>query len=85
MNVGITATEEHVSYSEFKRAIKEAKRKLALIIEREGDLNGERLKPQYIAQLTLEILHANRFSNYCLARTREIKKEMPVAEATRQI
>ena len=75
MNEGLTS--EQPTDSELIRAVKEAKIKLAQIIEREGDLNGERLKPQYLAQLTLERLRTNRFANYCLSRTRETKKKCP--------
>lgn len=39
-----------------------AQRKLELIISREGDGNGERLKPYYLAQLLWEIISLERFS-----------------------
>ena len=73
---------------EQKEAEKQAKRKLARIIEREGDADGERLKPYYLAQLVAEAVTAERFSNYCNMlhelRTLE-KKEMPAAKAARQV
>ena len=37
-------------------------RKLKLIIGREGDGNGERLKPYYLAQILWEIISLERFS-----------------------
>lgn len=79
---------DFMSDSEYEKAEKQAKRKLARIIEREGDADGERLKPYYLAQLIAEAVTAERLSNYCkelyTSRTME-KKEMPVAKATRQI
>ena len=58
--VGIEVTddeiEEHMPY---------AKRKLSHIISREGDLNGERNKPWFLATLLGEIINMERFSQYC--------------------
>lgn len=77
-----------LSDSEYEEAETSAKRKLARIIEREGDADGERLKPYYLAQLVAEAVTAERFSNYCrdihVLRTLE-KKEMPAAKAAGQI
>lgn len=49
----------------------QAERKLQLIIQREGDHNGERRKPYYIAMLLAEIINIERFSAYCSAVCRE--------------
>lgn len=80
--------QDFLSDGEFEEAEKQAKRKLARIIEREGDADGERLKPYYLAQLVAEAVTAERFSNYCrdihALRTLE-KKEMPAAKAAGQI
>lgn len=46
-----------------------AKRKLELIISREGDGNGERLKPYYLAQLLWEIISLERFSRRIIKST----------------
>ncbi len=62
-----------------------AKRKLALIIEREGDLNGERRKPYYLNRIIEETIRAHQFSKTCSLISLEIKKEMPAAEAAGQI
>lgn len=43
-----------------------AKRKRARIVAREGDANGERLKPYYLALLKAEIAEQNMFSQTCL-------------------
>ena len=66
---------------EYEEAEKEAKIKLAQIIEREGDANGERSKPYYLAQLILEALTVRRFASYYQKENHsmEIKKEMPAA------
>ena len=77
-----------LSDSEYFQAKAQAKRKLARIIEREGDANGERLKPYYISQLIYEAIVSNRFTKLCnstYSLAREIKKEMPAAKAAGQI
>jgi len=52
-----------IENSEYPRAYRYAKRKLEQIINREGDLNGERRKPYYIAQLIAETVSSNRLSD----------------------
>lgn len=80
--------QDFLSDEEYAEAETQAKRKLARIIEREGDADGERLKPYYLAQLVAEAVAAERLSNYCnmlhTLRTLE-KKEMPAAKAAGQI
>lgn len=80
--------QDFISDDEYTEAEKQAKRKLARIIEREGDADGERLKPYYLVQLVAEAVTAERFSNYCNIahelRTLE-KKEMPATKAAGQI
>lgn len=48
--------------SEFEIAKAHAKNKLAVIISRFGDANGERLKDYYLMQLIKEELRAERIS-----------------------
>lgn len=79
-----------ISREEFSAAAARAKRKLAFIIERFGDANGERREQYYLAQLISEAVRENRLSEYTMALydlrlQTEIKKEMPVAGATGQI
>lgn len=102
----MTLKEEAESYfggpipkNEYDVAVDRAKRKLARIIEREGDSNGERRKQYYLAQLISEEVQANRFSDFTIAVCKAyeeidryveqiqkgIKKEMPAARAARQI
>lgn len=80
---------------EYEEAVEQAKRKLARIIEREGDADGERRKPYYLAQLIAEAVRAERFSvftkelydlyRYADEQIQQRKKEMPATEAARQI
>lgn len=50
---------------EFMEASLSAKDKLKRIIEREGDADGERTQPYYLAQLIAEAINQNRFSLLC--------------------
>lgn len=43
-----------------------ARQKLNRIIEREGDGNGERLKPYYLEMLKNEIAKAEMVTTFCL-------------------
>lgn len=54
-----------ITDEEMAKAEKYAKRKLNWIIQREGDSQGERLKPWYLTQLIAEAIKQNRFSNAC--------------------
>lgn len=74
-----------ITNREYEEAREQAEKKLARIIKREGDMDGERSRPYYLAQLIAEAVTAKRFSNYCNSLTREIKKEMPAAKAAGQI
>lgn len=82
-----------ITKEKFTRAYEHAKRKLARTIEREGDLDGARLQPYYLAQLTAEAVREQSFSDFTImlyeayreAERYIEKKEMPVAEATGQI
>ena len=51
-----------VSLEKIELCLPQAVRKLDLIIKREGDGNGERLKPYYLAKLLCEIISMERFS-----------------------
>lgn len=82
-----------ITNSEYVEAKKYADRKLKIIIEREGDADGERCKPYYLAQLISETVRANRFSATTVTHSRALqelldyadkmfamgKKEMPVS------
>lgn len=52
-----------------------AENKLQRIIEREGDADGERLKPYYLAQLIAEAIRANRFSLVCHIHHEDMQKK----------
>lgn len=53
--------------SEWDKAKAYAERKLKGIIEREGDGDGERRKPYYLAQLIAETVRSDRFSQFTIA------------------
>lgn len=55
-----------INDSELKEAEQYARRKLEWIISREGDAQGERLKPWYLAKLISETVCQNRFSEACM-------------------
>lgn len=54
-----------ITDAEWNEALPEAKRKLEWIISREGDADGERLKPYYLGKLIEEHLTQKAFSQYC--------------------
>jgi hypothetical protein len=67
---------------------KTAGRKLEWIISREGDANGERRKPYYLAQLIAEAIRAEWLTLYCQIKSDQIeyertKKEMPTNKSAR--
>lgn len=80
--LGVSITE-----SVCARAYEHAKRKLARIIEREGDADGGRLQPYYITQLTAEAVREQSSSDFTIMLCEQIhrEKEKPAAEAARQI
>ena len=62
-----------------------AERKLKWIIDREGDADGARREPWYLAQLIAETIRGNRFSSltrliYELTEQFGVKKEQPTSE-----
>ncbi len=65
--------------SEWARAKAKAEHKLAGIIEREGDLNGARREPWYLAQLITETVQVNTLSIKFkqLADIQRAKKDSP--------
>lgn len=77
----------------YNRAYERAKRKLARIIEREGDMGGERLQPYYLTQLTAEAVREQSFSDFTISLCELLKeadryieqKEMPAVETAGQI
>ena len=58
-----------VYQEEIEFCLPQAKRKLELIIGREGDGNGERLKPYYLASILWEIISLERFSRSIIKST----------------
>lgn len=54
-----------ITDEEWNEAYPEAKRKLDWIISREGDADGERLKPYYLGKLVEEHINQNTFSRWC--------------------
>lgn len=88
-----------MSDTEYEEAKARAKRKLARIIEREGDGDGERRKPYYLAQLIAEAVRAERILAFTFElgelfryaeeehkrQIQQRKKEMPAAKAAGQI
>ena len=52
--------------SEWDEAKAYAERKLKGIIEREGDVDGARRQPWYLAQLIAETVRGSRFSKFTL-------------------
>jgi hypothetical protein len=57
---------DSINDSELEKAEQYARRKLDWIISREGDAQGERLKPWYLAKLISETVYQNRFSEACM-------------------
>lgn len=53
-----------IEQSEWDKAKTDAEQKLKSIINREGDGNGERRKPYYMAQLIAEAVRSNRFFKF---------------------
>lgn len=79
-------TNIEISENEYAQAEKRAKNKLARIIERNGDLNGVRLQPWYLAQLIAEAVRENRLARFTveLYKIQKEIKEKPTAEAVSQ-
>ncbi len=69
----------YITPPEWDRAKTYAEKKLASIIEREGDLNGARREPWYLAQLIAEAVQVNTLSIKLklLADLQRAKKDSP--------
>lgn len=63
-----------VTQAEIDEALPQAQRKLDWIISREGDLDGKRKEPTYLAILVGEIINMERFSRYCISKSEENRK-----------
>lgn len=61
-----------ITDAEWDEALPEAQRKLKWIINREGDADGERLKPYYLGKLIEEYLTQKALSQYCENMSRMI-------------
>jgi len=66
---------------EMKWALPRAQKKLAWIIEREGDEGGVRQQPWYLGKLVEEAIVEEEFSQYTLARCMEIEAQRQAAAA----
>ena len=62
---------------EFATACERAARKLEFIVSRYGDANGERRKPQYLAQLIAEAIGAERLRDHLASLYEEKRKDCP--------
>ncbi len=62
------------TYLEIINSLKPATEKLERIIQREGDADGARLEPSYIAQLIAENIRSTRMTNKCMARYNEKRR-----------
>lgn len=60
---------------ELSDAIPRALRKLDLIVEREGDADGARVEPKYLAMLIAEILRSRKFSFQTLKKEKKHEAE----------
>lgn len=56
---------DSISDHEMKKAEQYARRKLDWIINREGDAQGKRRQPWYLAMLIAETVSQDRFSEIC--------------------
>ncbi len=63
-----------IAPSELEEAKAYAERKLASIIDREGDADGARRQPDYLAQLIAETVRSNRLSR-CLYNIMELQAQ----------
>ena len=63
---------------ELAEAIPVAKRKLDLIIEREGDADGKRIEPKYLAMLIAEVLRSQRIQRETLEKEKKHEAEATV-------
>lgn len=61
----------------FELEMPAAQRKLEWIISREGDANGERTKPYYIAQLVAEVIRSDVMTLRCMLDYEDKKKSRP--------
>ena len=71
-----------ITPSEWDGARADAEHKLERIIEREGDADGARREPWYLAQLIAETVRSNRFSGltqfiYYVTEQFGVKKNSP--------
>lgn len=55
---------ENVTEEEFNMALGQALQKHERVVMREGDMNGERMKSEYIAKLVIEKINENRIANF---------------------
>ena len=63
-----------ISQELFEMELPAAMRKLEWIISREGDADGERTKPYYIAQLVAEIIQSDVLTIRCMLNFEDKKR-----------
>jgi len=63
-----------VTDEETEKYLPYAKQKLEYIIASEGDSDGNRSKPKYLAHILAEIIENERFSEYCFNSAAEKMK-----------
>lgn len=68
---------DSITDTEMEKAEPYARRKLAWIIHRQGDSEGKRLEPWYLAQLIAEIVYQRRLATACIIHNAlmDIKKD----------
>lgn len=62
-----------MSFTEWSRVSEAAVQKIARIILREGDANGERLKDWYFYEVVAEMLNADRFGEFTQKKTARLQ------------
>ena len=67
-----------ITDGEMQKAEHRARRKLEWIISREGDAEGERLKPWYLVHLIAEEVYKYRLSAECLIQNSKIDRKSVV-------
>lgn len=61
----------------YQKAVKTAKRKLQLLIQRFGDNNGVRRSPEYLSELVIEAIKSELLTEYAMS----VSQAMQVIQA----
>jgi hypothetical protein len=73
------------SEEEWEEALPRAERKLARIINREGDADGARLQPWYLGKLVEEAIREEAFSQFTFMHCAVIAAQRQVADQLEEI